>query len=159
MNSPRVNQSKIIRSTTIFSTIVVFFILDRFLKSAAADGLLSSIDVIKNIFQINFIPNYNISFSLPLSGAWLKIVLAAVVIGIMVYATAIKTHRREPDIYFWWLMIVGATSNLLDRWRWGYVVDYFDVTFFTVFNVADIMISIGALGLIWINWRALRRQK
>ena len=45
-------------------------------------------------------------------------------------------------------VIFGAISNLIDRIRYGFVIDYIDVSWFTVFNLADIMITVGSLILI-----------
>ncbi len=43
----------------------------------------------------------------------------------------------------------GALGNLIDRVRIGYVIDYIDVHFWPVFNIADIAITVGA-GLLII---------
>jgi signal peptidase II len=40
-------------------------------------------------------------------------------------------------------IIFGAISNLVDRLKFGYVIDYIDIKYFTVFNLADIMIVVG----------------
>jgi len=47
-------------------------------------------------------------------------------------------------------IIFGAISNVLDRLRYGFVIDYLDLKYFTVFNIADIMIVGGVLGLVLI---------
>ena len=46
------------------------------------------------------------------------------------------------------LQLGGAFGNLLDRFRYGYVVDFFDVGPWPIFNVADSAISIGIAFLI-----------
>ncbi len=54
---------------------------------------------------------------------------------------------------YWVLsMILGGLSNLIDRFRWGGVVDYLD--FFKVFefNLADAMVFVGVIGLIYKQW-------
>lgn len=43
----------------------------------------------------------------------------------------------------------GALGNLIDRVRVGYVIDYIDLHFWPVFNIADIAIVVGA-GLLII---------
>lgn len=47
------------------------------------------------------------------------------------------------------LMVIGGLSNLLDRLRWGGVVDY--INFFNLFsfNLADGLVVVGMLGLIY----------
>ena len=53
------------------------------------------------------------------------------------------------------LILGGAVGNIVDRIRLSYVVDFFDLRWFPVFNVADSCITIGvALLLI----RMLRRE-
>jgi signal peptidase II len=41
------------------------------------------------------------------------------------------------------LQLGGAVGNLVDRVRYGYVVDFFDVGIWPVFNVADSAIVVG----------------
>jgi signal peptidase II len=41
------------------------------------------------------------------------------------------------------LIFAGAVSNLIDRARLGYVVDYIDLKVWPVFNLADSAITIG----------------
>ncbi len=53
------------------------------------------------------------------------------------------------------LLIGGAVSNLMDRLRFGYVVDYIDISKiipganFPVFNLADVAILLGVGGLVY----------
>ena len=47
------------------------------------------------------------------------------------------------------LALGGAIGNLIDRVRYGYVVDFFDVKVWPVFNVADSAITVGILILAW----------
>lgn len=45
------------------------------------------------------------------------------------------------------VLLGGATGNLVDRIRWGYVLDFLEVPGFPVINVADTAIVLGA-GLV-----------
>jgi signal peptidase II len=76
--------------------------------------------------------------------------------------------------YLWWrlpedqrlaglgysLIIAGALGNLIDRVRFGEVVDFLDFHWgryhWPAFNVADIMICLGAGFLVWV---ILREEK
>lgn len=42
----------------------------------------------------------------------------------------------------------GAMANLVDRYNYGCVIDFIDLNFFPVFNLADIFITIGAIIII-----------
>jgi len=52
---------------------------------------------------------------------------------------------EEKNAMYLFLVILGALSNLLDRLKFGYVVDYLDLRYFTVFNLADVMIVGGGV--------------
>ncbi|MEI6180492.1 MAG: signal peptidase II [Chloroflexales bacterium] len=49
------------------------------------------------------------------------------------------------------LVMGGALGNLLDRVRLGYVVDFFQVGWFPIFNLADSAITVGA-GLLMLQF-------
>ncbi|HEX7080021.1 MAG TPA: signal peptidase II [Gammaproteobacteria bacterium] len=59
------------------------------------------------------------------------------------------------------LVLGGALGNVIDRVRWGHVVDFIRVHYaewyFPAFNVADSAITIGAALLILDNLVAMRR--
>ena len=46
------------------------------------------------------------------------------------------------------LILGGAIGNLIDRVRLGYVIDFLDFKVWPVFNIADSVITIGAILLI-----------
>ncbi len=54
-------------------------------------------------------------------------------------------------------IMAGAVGNLIDRLRFGEVVDFLDFYIGTLhwpaFNVADSSISVGACFLIWELWQ------
>lgn len=51
------------------------------------------------------------------------------------------------------LILSGAVSNLIDRAHYGCVVDFIDLNFFPVFNLADFFISIGAIGIVYVLYK------
>ena len=53
------------------------------------------------------------------------------------------------------LVLAGALGNYIDRLARGYVVDFIHVTHWPVFNVADVLITLGGALLLV---QALRRQ-
>ena len=59
-------------------------------------------------------------------------------------------ERKLGDMLALALVLGGALGNILDRMRFGYVVDYADLHFgtfrpFLIFNLADAAITIGVL--------------
>ncbi len=80
-------------------------------------------------------------------------------IGIALAASALimhllRKHAQESGFCFALSLILGgALGNLIDRARFGYVIDFLDFYYagyhFPAFNVADSAITVGAALLIW----------
>lgn len=76
--------------------------------------------------------------------------LAVAVIAFVVIVTSAKL--TQAAISSMSLLSAGIIMNMSERLSQGYVIDYIHCDFlpnFPVFNMADIMIVLGALGLIW----------
>jgi signal peptidase II len=131
----------------------MFFVADLYLKSLATRGVWNEFHgLLGHWFGLKFTPNALAAFSLPVYGWILVAVDAVVVLIILIYLIAFLSAKipkswEAPLLVF---LLLGAISNLIDRLRFHYVIDYLDLKYFTVFNVADIMITIGVAGLILI---------
>jgi signal peptidase II len=107
------------------------------------------------IFNLTWTENRGISLGLLTAngetGRWLLVGMTAVIAaGIAWWIT--HEHKRGDQIALG-LVLGGALGNILDRVRFGYVVDFADLHFgewrpFLVFNVADAAISIGVVILL-----------
>lgn len=77
------------------------------------------------------------------------VVLSAVVIaGLAVLL--FKEEKKTNSVFSWAplvLLLGGAVGNLIDRLRFGYVIDFIDFRFWPVFNVADSCITVG---IVWL---------
>jgi signal peptidase II len=69
--------------------------------------------------------------------------LAIVAGAIYFYATQLPNRRPTVQLILG-LILGGAFGNLIDRVRLGYVVDFIQVGWFPVFNLADSAITVGA---------------
>jgi signal peptidase II len=77
----------------------------------------------------------------------LVVVTAAIALAVTIW---MLREKRLGDIAPLGLVLGGALGNILDRIRFGYVLDYADLHFgtfrpFLVFNVGDACITIGVL--------------
>ena len=61
------------------------------------------------------------------------------------------------------LVLGGAIGNLIDRVRFGYVVDFLDVYYgdahWPAFNIADSAISVGAVLLLILSFLGEKQKK
>jgi signal peptidase II len=107
------------------------------------------------IFNLTWTENYGISLGLFNAesdfGRWVLVaVTSAIAIGV---AWWIGREKEKGDQVALGMVLGGALGNILDRTRFGYVVDFADLHFgdfrpFLVFNVADAAISIGVVILL-----------
>lgn len=76
-----------------------------------------------------------------------------VVIAVVIITGLIVSYQRLAQGPVWLrialgLVLGGALGNLSDRVRVGYVVDFIDLRWWPVFNLADSCIVIGVLTLV-----------
>ncbi|MCL2331470.1 MAG: signal peptidase II [Proteobacteria bacterium] len=115
-------------------------------------------------FNIVFTWNPGTSFSLfrnlGESAPLVIIVLSGVIIGAIGYYLF---ARSRPGMEKWGLALIvgGAMGNLIDRVRFGAVIDFLDFHVnnwhWPAFNVADMAITIG-VGLLILNWILIQKE-
>ena len=135
------------KNIAIIIMVAIFFIVDRYLKNLALSQTIESkTALINNIFFFNFTPNYYMAFSLPFGGRLLTLLTGLIIITIFIFLIyLIKKSKSKLVIIGVLLILIGAVSNIYDRLIFGYVIDYLYLINFTVFNIADIFISAGAI--------------
>jgi signal peptidase II len=128
----------------------MFFVGDRCLKILAlVRSEADPLPLLGSWLTFDFTPNYHIAFSLPLGGIWLLWLTGIIIAGIISFVVYLF-WKRPADIRFVWplvFLLLGSISNFIDRLNLSYVVDYFSGRYFSVFNLADVMIT-GSV--IWI---------
>lgn len=123
--------------------------------------LHEAIPVIPDFFQLVHVRNTGAAFGIGANAAskfvplLLNIGAIAVFCVVVVYAfrSAISDRLLQTGLH---LILGGAIGNLLDRFRFGYVVDFLDVYVrdhhWPAFNVADSAICIG-IALLFLDMR------
>jgi signal peptidase II len=140
--------SNIKKMIAINSAVIFFIGLDRFLKVLAYNNQLAEFNLLGDILKFSYKNNYYIAFSLPLAGWPLTLLIfLIIIILITLYLNSAKKFLIGNAAALL-LIILGASSNLFDRLKYGFVIDYFDLKYFTVFNLADMMITVGAVLLL-----------
>ena len=141
-----------------FVIALVVFALDQLTKWFVAGPLeLQNVGqiVLLPIFNLSWTENYGISLGLLNAktevGRWMLVaVTGAIAVGVAIW---IGREKQRGDQLALGMVLGGALGNILDRVRFGYVVDFADLHFggfrpFLVFNVADAAISIGVVILL-----------
>jgi signal peptidase II len=102
----------------------------------------------EKFFSFTHIINRGIAFGLlPEWGDYFLYIGLVVVFFLILYHYRLK--GAPPLLYLCFgMQLGGALGNLLDRIRYGYVVDFLDFKFWPVFNVADSFITIGTVLMV-----------
>jgi signal peptidase II len=147
------------KRTLGFAIALVIFALDQLTKWIVTGPLgideLGDQLTLLPIFNLTYTENNGISLGLlnatnPV-GRWLLVALTSgIAIGV---AWWIGKEKNRADQAALGMVLGGALGNILDRVRFGYVIDFADLHFgdfrpFLVFNVGDAAISIGVVILL-----------
>jgi signal peptidase II len=102
-----------------------------------------SVPAVQDVLYITLVRNRGGAFGLFQSwaGALIIITLAAAIAIIVVTRRGGAMPRLLGVALA--LQLGGALGNLIDRLRFGYVVDFFDFRVWPVFNLADSAITVG----------------
>ncbi|MEA3354536.1 MAG: signal peptidase II [Campylobacterota bacterium] len=139
-------------------SIVTLFIIDQYIKSLFVNGFEARGECISLVLAYN----YGVAFSMFsfLEGN-LKYIQIAIMFAGLVYL--IKNKDVFSRYYFAAALVVaGGVSNIYDRFIHGGVVDYvywhcmFD---FAIFNLADVLIDIGVVLLLYINYKEYKEEE
>ena len=107
------------------------------------------------IFDLRWVENYGVSMGFLVAGSdaerWLLVGMTLLIAGGVAFWLWREKIRAEALALG--AVLGGALGNILDRARFGYVVDFLDLHFgdwhpFLVFNVADAAITIGVVLLV-----------
>jgi len=107
---------------------------------------LVSIDrILKFIFLENSVCNKNLAWSIPAAPGVFYFFWLIIFFFLIYYFLKSQDHFERTALAF---VLSGAVSNLADRLIRGCVIDFIDLKFWPVFNLADIYITIGVVMLI-----------
>ena len=136
---------------------IFFVILDRLFKVLALNYYENiKIGLISDYFSFTLAKNYYIAFSLPLSGPILTLFIGIIILILLYFCVILIKKEEYAQASCLTFVILGAISNIVDRIKYGFVIDYLDLKYFTVFNIADSMIVVGAVLLV-INLKKLNK--
>ena len=103
----------------------------------------------EGFLRLTFVHNTGSAFGLFQGQGMILSVIAFVAVGAMIW---LYRSSPMPSVLMraaLGLQMGGAIGNLIDRLRLGYVVDFFDVGPWPVFNIADSSVVVGIVILAW----------
>lgn len=137
---------------------VLVIVLDQITKYMASTMLTYYKPVaVMPLFNFTLLHNTGAAFSfLSEAGGWQRWFFTLIAVGVSVFLVLwLKRLTAQEKIQAISLALIlgGAIGNVIDRIRFGYVVDFLDFYYgtwhFPAFNIADSAITIGAVLIIY----------
>jgi len=145
----------------VFLIPVVIVVLDQVLKSIMTSWLgpgnmFHRYDVIGTFAGFQYLENRGAAFGILPEQTEL---LTAIAIVIVVFAVDVmwkEARANVPAAVAIGMIVGGALGNIIDRVRLGYVVDFVAIGTYPKFNLADAMVTVGVVLLLWASFREER---
>lgn len=147
------NKKKVILFIVDFVLAALLIAVDQISKYFAILKLKNQApySVVDGVFEFHYLENRGAAFGMLQGQKFFFILIAAVILGIIVYVLWKAPYQRMYIKLHITLIFIasGAIGNLIDRVRYDYVVDflYFSLINFPVFNIADIYVTLAAISL------------
>lgn len=140
-----------LKTKHIALTLLILFIIDRTSKYITYNKLPSQGVCFFDYLKIKLQMNRGIAFGIPLP--FILITSLTIIILLFLFYYLLKNIKKNKKLnaLFLGLIIIGAFSNLLDRFFYQKVIDFIQIGIFPIFNIADTYISIGAILLLIQN--------
>ena len=150
---------------------LVIVVLDQLAKLVVVRSMRlgQNIPIVPGFFDLTFVLNPGAAFSLFATlPEWIRnpffiLISVAAAVLIVAYRSRYLRENRLASVSLA-LILGGAIGNLIDRLRYGVVVDFLDAHIYQyhwpIFNVADSAISVGVTLLLFemlLEWRRERK--
>jgi len=151
------------------AVVVTIVALDQWVKLLVRNRLAygESIEVIPGWLDLTRVHNTGAAFGLldtidfPYKSLVMPLVATAALAGLAIYAATLDPAQRLSRVGLTFV-VAGAAGNLIDRFAFGYVLDFVDVYWndwhFWAFNVADASITVG-VALMILDLLGVGRQR
>lgn len=129
-----------------YTTLILTLIADTISKLIAENHLSEKIYLLSDFVFLQYVENTWIAFSIQIHPVLLKIMTIVLIIAIFYYYKSEKKQYQNSSIYdiafgliLWW-----ALGNAYERIFYEKVIDFLWIQYFSIMNLADIAISVGA---------------
>lgn len=127
-----------------YLTIIIWIILDLSSKFLAKIYLKEKLDIFLDMFFLQYAENTWVAFSIKVP--FLKIVTIILILWIFYYYFKEEKKKNDKIIDFsFGLILAWAIWNWTERVFNSFVIDFIWIKYFSIFNFADIFITLWAI--------------
>ena len=139
---------KVNKVLAFWLSVILLTNLDQWTKLYFAQGGSFNIG---NFIEFNLALNHGSAFSLPIP-AWLTgyigLAIALIGLGAPIWFEIKKIKLHAIAWILATILTAGVIGNTIDRLAYGVVVDFIDLGWWPIFNIADIYLCIGLVILL-----------
>lgn len=126
------------------------FALDQWTKQLVVTSFAigESRIAVPHLLYWTFVQNRAGAFGLFGTQTWLLVAMAIGVLAVFWFAFRDQAAQSLLVRIAFGAIVGGAIGNIVDRFHYGFVVDFIDLRWWPVFNVADSCVTVGVVLLI-----------
>jgi len=137
---------------------VLIILLDQLTKYGAIKYLKGNqpLVIIEDFLEFSYVENFGAAFGILQNRRVFFVLVTIIVIVLILFFLKRNIYCLNKSIKISLVMLMaGAIGNLIDRVRFGYVVDFISIKFrngyeFPVFNIADSFIVISTILIVYM---------
>jgi signal peptidase II len=134
------------RKLAVPAIILAVFLLDRASKAWVLKTVFYKSVEVLSFFRLTYAQNTGVAFGMFKDSNLFFLAFSAALVAVLLYLRRRIQAQGPAAALGLALVLGGALGNIYDRIAYGFVIDYFDFSFFpAVFNVADSAITVGAV--------------
>lgn len=153
MHKKEQKRIKVIMLLIDMAVAALLLLLDQFTKHLAITKLKNSPEIvlIKGVLELKYLENRGSAFGMLQNQKFFILFVGFVFLAVILFFLFKLPGEKKFRIVHIFLaaVIAGGLGNMIDRFRFDYVVDfiYFVLINFPIFNVADCYIVVSVIGL------------
>ncbi|WMJ84296.1 signal peptidase II [Oscillospiraceae bacterium LTW-04] len=151
-------------ATICFILVAVLVICDQLIKLWALNSLapIGTMMVIPGVLSFTYVENPGAAFGIFTGRRTLLIILVATILCVAAWLLLSGKIKGRLEKLSTLLIISGGLGNLIDRIRYGFVVDYIDINAlfsYPMFNLADCCVVVGACLMLITAFRSEQKTQ
>ncbi|MGM5483836.1 MAG: signal peptidase II [Nanobdellota archaeon] len=147
-STKKMKEEKVGNNIKLIIIIIILFLIDRISKYILNNNLEEKVNLIPKILWLTPVKNTGAAFGILKGNVVILGTLTLIASIIILYLILFKKNPINIKISLS-LIAAGALGNTVDRIFSGHVFDFIDLGWWPVFNIADILICIGAALIVY----------
>ena len=137
------------KRVAILATVLMLAGVDLAVKATTVAWLSEPVDLAVLKLRVSYNPGVAFSLGNSLPSAVVVTSTAAITLAMVFYVVIAAPTLSRWSVTGFVLAMGGAVGNLADRTADGVVTDYLHTGWFPTFNLADVLITLGAAAILW----------